>query len=266
MTLRRAASLMIALFFLISSACNWQSRTNPATSSIAYNREAVPSMIVQADQFYARRDDLTQLEQGIVLLRQATTADPNSYEAFWRLAKFDYYLASHTDGEYQERAFREGVDAGKSAIALQPNKPEGHFWLGANYGGSLESQTISGLASTSDLRQEMQTVLKINEGYQDGSAYMVLGLLDLKAPRIAGGDPQRAVQELEKGLQFGAGNAFLRLHLAEAYQAVGRSEDARQQLNAILSMTPDPNYLPELKEAQAKARSMMNENKSVGAG
>jgi len=266
MTHRRAASVMIALSFLISSACTWQPETNPATSSIAYNKDAVLSMIAQADQFYARRDDLTQLEQGIVLLRQATTADPNNYEAFWRLAKFDYYLASHTDGEYQERAFREGVDAGKSAIALQPNKAEGHFWLGANYGGSLESETISGLASTSDLRQEMQAVIKINEGYQDGSAYMVLGLLDLKAPRIAGGDPQRAVQELEKGLQFGAGNAFLRLHLAEAYQAVGRSEDARQQLNAILSMTPDPNYLPELKEAQAKARGMMNENKSVGAG
>jgi len=266
MTLRRAASVMIALSFLISSACNWRSKTNPATSSIAYNKDAVPSMIAQADQFYARRDDLTQLEQGIVLLRQATTADPNNYEAFWRLAKFDYYLASHTDGEYQERAFREGVDAAKSAVALQPNKPEGHFWLGANYGGSLETETISGLASTSDLRQEMQTVLKINEGYQDGSAYMILGLLDLKAPRIAGGDPQRAVQEMEKGLQFGPGNAFLRLHLAEAYQAVGRSEDARQQLNAILSMTPDPNYLPELKEAQAKARTMMNENKSADTG
>ena len=90
---------------------------------------------------------------------------------------------------------------------------------------------------------------------------MVLGLLDLKAPKIVGGDPQRAVTEMEKGLRFGKGNAFLHLHLAEAYQEVGRTSDAREQLNTILSMTPDPNYLPELKEAQTQATQMLSKLK-----
>ena len=44
-------------------------------------------------------------------------------------------------------------------------------------------------------------------------------------------------------------------------QAVGRTADARQQLNAILSMAPDPNYLPELKEAQTQARQMLDKIK-----
>ena len=66
---------------------------------------------------------------------------------------------------------------------------------------------------------------------------------------------------MEKGLRFGNGNAFLRFHLAEGYQAVGRTNDARQQLNTILSMTPDPNYLPELKEAQTQARQMLDKMK-----
>jgi hypothetical protein len=74
---------------------------------------------------------------------------------------------------------------------------------------------------------------------------MALGLVDLKAPRIVGGDSQRAVTEMERGLQL-ARRMYLRLHLAEAYQAVGRTADAREQLNTILSMTPDPNYPPEL--------------------
>jgi len=191
------------------------------------------------------------------------TADPDNYDAAWRLAKFNYYLATHLNDNNSERAFREGIEAGKTAVKLQPDKPEGHFWLGANYGGALQSDTISGLASLEDVRKEMETVLKINEGYQDGSAYMVLGLLDLKAPKIVGGDPQRAVAEMEKGLRFGGTNAFLRLHLAEAYQAVGRTADARRQLNAILSLTPDPNYLPELKEAQTQARQMLDKIKWV---
>jgi tetratricopeptide (TPR) repeat protein len=256
--MRNSSVLLLALFALALVSCRSASRADPTTTNAMAGS---PSLIAQADQFYGQRDDLKQLEQGIVLLRQAAANDPNNYDVNWRLAKFNYYLASHTEGDYKERAFREGINAGKAATALQPNQPDGHFWLGANHGGSLESETITGLASISDVGTEMDTVLKLNEGYQDGSAYMVLGLLDLKAPKIVGGDPQRAVQELEKGLQFGKGNAFLRLHLAEAYQAVGRTEDSRQQLNAILSMTPDPNYLPELREAQSQAQQLLDKLK-----
>lgn len=248
------ASILMVAFL----AC----KTHPrAQASLSTNRESAASLISQADQLYAQREDLKQLEQGIVVLRQAVASDPNSYDANWHLAKFDYYLAMHADGEYRDRAFREGVNAGKTAVTLQPDKPDGHFWLGANYGGSLESESISGLASLEDVRKEMETVLKLDEGYQDGSTYMVLGLLDLKAPKIVGGDPQRAVTEMEKGLQFGKGNAFLRLHLAEAYAAVGRSGDSRQQVDAILSLTPDPNYLPELHEAQTQARQLSDKIK-----
>jgi Tfp pilus assembly protein PilF len=247
----RTACLLIIV--LLASACSYKSQFR----AVAPNTMNSPaSDIAQADQFYRQRDDLSRLEQGIVLLRDAATTDPNNYEANWRLAKFNYYLATHTDGEYRDRAFSDGINAGKTAVQLQGDKPEGHFWLGANYGGTLESGSFR-FASVGDVRQEMETVLKINEGYQDGSAYMVLGLVDLKAPRIVGGDPQKAVAEMEKGLQFGKANAFLRLNLAEAYQAVGRTSDAREQLNTILSMTPDPDYMPELKEAQAQARQLL---------
>jgi tetratricopeptide (TPR) repeat protein len=251
MFVRNTCLLMTVL--VVCSACSNRSQFKAAAPNAI---SSAPSDIAQADQFYRERDDLKRLEQGIVLLRQAATSDPDSYEANWRLAKFNYYLATHTEGEYRDRALRDGINAGKTAVQLQSNKPDGHFWLGANYGGALESGSF-GLATLGDVRKEMETVLKIDEGYQNGSAYMVLGLVDLKAPRIVGGDPQKAVAEMEKGLQFGQTNAFLRLHLGEAYQAVGRNGDAREQLNAILSMKPDPDYLPELKEAQTQAQQLL---------
>ena len=86
---------------------------------------------------------------------------------------------------------------------------------------------------------------------------MVLGLVYLEAPKIVGGDPQKAVELMEKGLRFGEGNAFLHLHLAEAYMKVGRSAEARRQLNTIISMTPDQNYLPEYREAVGVARKLL---------
>ncbi|HJQ30854.1 MAG TPA: TRAP transporter TatT component family protein [Pyrinomonadaceae bacterium] len=253
---RRLIARLIAAGLLCAAASCGRSRP-PVTDPAADARTAA-EYVAQADQLYAGREDLNNIRRAVILLAQARAYDPGSYDAAWRLAKFDSYLATHTDErDSREKAFREGIRAGKDAVSLKGDRPEGHFWLGANYGQSAEAGLL--LATVDDIRNEMETVLRLDEGYQDGSAHMVLGLVYLKAPGLLGGDPRKAVEEMEKGLRFGEGNAFLRLHLAEAYLAVGRKADARRQLEAILSMTPDPNYLPEYKEAAAAARRMLEQ-------
>ena len=241
---------------LFAISCNkGSSDQSPSTDTASAAED-----IARADQLYGQRDDLMQLRRAIVSLRQALTKDPANYDAAWKLSKFNYYLATHSDDEKErDSAFRAGIDAGKTAVQLQNEKPDGHFWLGANYGGAAEHSTIQGLATVNDIRNEMQTVLRLDEGYQNGSAYMVLGLVDLNAPGIVGGDPKRAVEEMEKGLRFGEPNAFLHLHLAEAYKKVGRDDDARKELKKILSMTPDPSYLPEYKEASSDAQKILDQ-------
>lgn len=241
---------------LLATSCN----VDTPHESPAADSASAAGDIASADQLYGQREDLMQLRRGIVSLRQALTKDPGNYDAAWKLAKFNYYLATHTDdSKERDTAFQDGIDAGKSAVQLQNEKPEGHFWLGANYGGAAEHSTIQGLATVNDIRNEMQTVLRLNEGYQDGSAYMVLGLVYLNAPGIVGGDPKKAVEEMEKGLRFGEPNAFLHLHLAEAYKKVGRNDDARREIKKILSMTPDQNYLPEYKEASTAAQKLLDQ-------
>jgi len=59
-----------------------------------------------------------------------------------------------------------------------------------------------------------------------------------------------------KGLRFGKTNAFLHLHLAEAYLKIGRTAGARRQTSAIIAMTPDQDYLPEHKEAVIESRKL----------
>ncbi|HLN99289.1 MAG TPA: TRAP transporter TatT component family protein [Pyrinomonadaceae bacterium] len=241
---------------LICAVSSCSSRSNE--QSPADNTRSTAEYIAQADQDYAQRDDLVRVRQGIILLEEALTTEPGNYDAAWRISKFDYYLGTHTDiNAERDKAFSDGVDAGKIAVKLQDGKPDGHFWLGANYGGRAQSSLLAGLASVDDIRNEMETVLRLDEGYQSGSAYMVLGLVNLQAPKLIGGDPQKAVDEMEKGLRFGKTNALLHLHLAEAYLRVGRTADARRQLNEILSMTPDQGYLPEYKEAVSKAQKLL---------
>lgn len=248
-------SLLVSLV-LLAMSCHEGTRDESVSTDSASAVEDIKG----ADQLYGQRADLNQLRRGIISLREALTKDPANYEAAWKLSKFDYYLATHTDDtKERDDAFRDGATAGKTAVQLQNDKPDGHFWLGANYGGSAEHSTLAGLATVDDIRNEMETVLRLDEGYQDGSAYMVLGLVYLNAPGIVGGDPKKAVEVMEKGLRFGEPNAFLHLHLAEAYKKVGRNDDARRELKKILSMTPDPNYLPEYKEASAAAQKLLAE-------
>jgi tetratricopeptide (TPR) repeat protein len=249
------ARLIVAGLLCAEVSCN---RSRPPVTDPAEDARTAAEDVAQADQLYAGREDLNNVRRAVTLLAQARAYDPNSYDAAWRLAKYDNYLATHTDDrDLREKAFREGVHAGKDAVKLKGDRPEGHFWLGAIYGQSAQAGLL--LSTVDDIRNEMEAVLRLDEGYQDGSAHMVLGLVYLKAPGLLGGDPHKAVEEMEKGLRFGEGNAFLRLHLAEAYQAVGRKADARKQLEAILSMTPDPNYLPEYREAAAEARRMLEQ-------
>jgi tetratricopeptide (TPR) repeat protein len=247
---------------LFATACH---HGGPPDESPAADSSAAAQEVTQADQLYAQRADLMQLRRGIVALRQALTQDPGNYDAAWKLSKFNYYLATHTDDtKGRDEAFRAGIESGKTAVRLQNEKPDGHFWLGANYGGAAQHSAIQGLATVGDIQNEMDTVLRLDQGYQNGSAYMVLGLVYLNAPEIVGGDPKKAVAEMEKGLPFGEPNAFLHLHLAEAYSKVGRNNDARRELKKILDMTPDPNYLPEYKEASADAQKLLDQIDHAG--
>jgi hypothetical protein len=261
---KHAGILHLSLSLLLAGIVLSCGRQAPDTGKTLDSSDKVVAgqKILEADQLYAQRDDLSKVRLGVALLRQARIADYGNYESAWKLAKFSYFLGSHT-GDERERdaAFREGIDSGKIAVQLHENKPDGHFWLGANYGGSAEHSTLAGLATIEDIRGEMETVTKLDEAYQAGSAYMALGQLYSQAPRVLGGDHQKAVELLEKGLRFGGNNALLRLKLAEAYHAANRDADGRKQIDFILRMSPDPNYLPEYKEAVEKAKELQGKIK-----
>ncbi len=251
-------SLIIVFVCALFSSCSSQSsetKDAPATPNVP-----ITDLIKQADEHYAARADVIHVREGQALLRQARAADPANYEAAWRSARINYVLGDDDSVSKTEReqAFREGQEAGGAAIRIKPDKPEGHFWLGANLGGDAQLKgPLSGIAAAKKLREEMETVLKIDDSYQGGSAYMALGQLDTELPEMLGGDSKRAVATLEKGLRVGEQNSLLRLALARAYLAVGRSEDARKQLNFILQMKPSPDYLPEYKETVAQARQLL---------
>jgi predicted Zn-dependent protease len=141
---------------------------------------------------------------------------------------------------------------------LQDGKPEGHFWLGANYGGRAKNSMMSGLSGTEDIKSEMERVLKIDERFQSASAYMVLGQVYCQSPRMLGGDVPKAIQYLEKGTKLAPDNALMRIRLAEAYAAANRNGEAKKAIDELLAMKAVPGYEPEYNEAVAEAKKLQD--------
>ncbi|MFN2577555.1 MAG: tetratricopeptide repeat protein [Pyrinomonadaceae bacterium] len=255
---KSGALVVIVLTVLNAMGCRKGVTATTDHAAVRPSSEA----IAEADRYYSQRADLVKVRQALVSLRQAQADDPANYELAWRLAKFNYYLGAHTpESSEKARAYREGIEAGKLAVRLQDGKPEGHFWLGANYGGNAQNSTFAGLGELDDIKHEMETVLKIDEGFQSGSAYMVLGQVYLESPGFLGGDTSKAISYLEKGIKFGPDNALLRVRLAEAYAEAHRNDEARKQIDALIGMKPLPDYEPEHEEAVAEARKLQQKIK-----
>ena len=214
--------------------------------------------IAEAESLWEGRDDLAKARVAVAALRQARTADYGSYEAAWKLARASFYVGDHTENaDERTNMFREGTEAGKSAVKLQPDKPEGHFWLGANFGGAAAHSTIANLSSFNDIKREMEAVLKIDESYQGYSAYLGLGRLYLQAPRVFGGDTAKAIEYLEKGVKLNANHSLMRYHLAEALVSSNRDAEAKKQIETMMATTPDPKYMAEHNTAVAKGKKLL---------
>ena len=237
-------------------ACNQGAPETPSSTGSSDAKMATDKM-AEAELLYEGREDMNKARLAVTTLRQAHAADYGNYEAAWKLSRAAFYVADRTDNETErDNMFREGTDAGKAAAALQPNKPDGHFWLGANYGGTAAHSTLSNLSSFNDIKTEMESVLKLDEGYQGYSAYIGLGRLYLSAPRVLGGDVSKAIEYLEKGVKLNPNNTVMRYYLAEAYETANRDADAKKQIEAILTLTPDPKYTAEHRDTVAKAKKL----------
>lgn len=254
----RSVMMVSAAVSLVFAGISCQQSVAPDRIAIdTGDAKVAADRIAEGDALYEGREDINKARVAVAALRQARTADYSNYDAAWKLSRAAFYVGDHTDSDSErDDMFREGIEAGKTAIGLQPNKPEGHFWLGANYGGSAEHSTLANLSSFQDIKGEMDAVLKIDESYQGYSAYLGLGRLYSQAPRAFGGDTAKAIEYLEKGVKLSPNNTTMRLDLAEAYAANNRNAEAKKQIEAILAATPDPVHMSEHKHAVAKAQKL----------
>jgi hypothetical protein len=220
---------------------------------------AVEDLIQRTDQLFAARDNVECLRQAITLLEGRLASKPKDFEILWRLAKYNYYLADQmSDKNDKSKHYETGIDLAKRSVGINAQRPEGHFWLAANYGEYAELKgAFKSLWLLRSIRLEFEQAFAIDPGFDKGSLYLALGELFLRLPWLMGGNHQRGLEFLEAGVRKAPSNADLCLTLAEYYLKDGRMSEARKLMEAVLTLS-DPLRSPkEMEELRNRSRNLL---------
>jgi tetratricopeptide (TPR) repeat protein len=208
----------------------------------------------EAERLYADRANLASARRAADLWRAALDGDARDFDAAWKLARADYWLGGHGPDAERRKDLDRGIEAGRKAAALEPNRPEGHFWIAANMGALADSFGIrQGLTYRKPIKEELETVLRIDPAFGEGSADRALGRWYFKVPRLFGGDRKRAESHLRQSLTYNPNSTVSHLFLAELLQDEGRKDEARAEYQKVLDAPISQNWAPEDQEFKERA-------------
>jgi hypothetical protein len=210
------------------------------------------------DALYARREELASAVQAADIWAARLREQPGDFESAWKLARARYWLGGHALQETRKRHLELGIDAARAAIGAQPNRPEGHFWLAANMGGLAESYGFrAGLRYRKPIKQELETVLQIDAGFQHGSADRALGRWYFRVPGLFGGSKTKSEEHLRKSLVYNPTSHASLYFLAETLADMNKTAEARATAQKLIDAPIDPQWAPEDKEWKEKARHLL---------
>lgn len=213
-----------------------------------------------ADALYASRADGVSLAKAITAYEAICAKEPANYDAHWKLARCMYLHGEKEPNRAAKQViFQKGIDAAKAAVAAQPGKAEGHFWLGVCYGTFGEAKGVmKSLGMVGPIKTEMAAVLRIDPNCEDGGADRVLGRLFYRLPWLAGGSKKKSLEHLLKSEQLAPTNTLTKLYLGDTYWSLGEKDKARKKLEDALAVTPDPDWIPETEADKKEARRRLD--------
>jgi hypothetical protein len=239
-------------------------------------------VLAAADAAWARRDEgrsgaqaSTEPISEAVLEYSKATADANSIEARWKLARALFFEAKFTvlDPAARRSRLERARAIGEEAVTLvkrrtpalsgDPDAAPAYFWTAVAWGSwaQIVSRVTAGRAgAAAKVRDYSTKVIQLDPAFEEGGGYRVLGRLHHLAPRIPlfTGWISRAegLRNLRLAVQTGPRNFVNRHFLAEAL-ADGTPEEKAEAIaieKALVADTPTPGHLVEDVGIQEEAK------------
>ena len=211
------------------------------------------------DALYKDREHLASAKKATEIWAARLAANPKDFESAWKLAQGRYWLGTNGLPEPERKgALEGGIAAARTAIALNPSKPEGHFWLAANMGALAESFGLrQGIKYRGQIRDAMEMTLKLNPAFLDGSADRALGRWYYKVPGLFGGSNKKSEEHLRKSLTYNPQSVISHIFLADTLADMGRTDEARKEYQAAIDAPPHPDWIPEDKRFRQQAKQSL---------
>jgi len=213
----------------------------------------VQSECQKADDLYRNRQNLSGVKESIrILFALSNSQEP--FEVKWRLSRALFFDGQEeTDRQQKALRFREGIAAGQGAVDSEPNKVEGHFWLGVNSG--LLAEVVGPLQALGFVRRaikHLKRACEICPQYHGAGPLRVYARLKHKLPWPLG---SRVDSEslFNRAISLCPGNSVTRVYFAELLNELGRSDDEIRQLRAVIEMPEDEEWRFELARDKAIA-------------
>lgn len=230
------------------------------TAALAFAHGAARGQADDPDALYRTRDNLVSAQRAEQIWADRLKQNPGDFESAWKLARSRYWLGGHVAEKDRKPMLESGIEAGRAAIRIAPNKPEGHFWFAANMGALAESFGLrQGLKYRGPIKDELETTLRLDPAFLEGSADRALGRWYNEVPRLFGGSNKESEAHLRKALTYDAQSTITLYFLAETLLDEGKTDEARKTLQQVLDAPPDPDWGPEDREFKGKARKLLSE-------
>lgn len=251
-------AIVITLCLLVGCAKQVQTSENPPR----IGRQQIEQALSESESLFKKREDIENLRQAVAALGRARDPDNRDYEVEWKFAKYCYFLGkAEPDQAKATEAFERGRDAGRIAERVGNERPDGHFWFAANLGELARMSPVTvGIKSVDEIRESLEKVISIDPSYQGASSYDALGQLEMGTRTFKGGSAEKAIEYYKRGIELAPTNSNTRLHLAEAYLALKRDNEARTELDHLIAMKADQEFALEHAAAVAKAKELISKN------
>jgi len=224
--------------------------------------------LARGDEQYARGE----LSEARKTYQAALTENPSNFAALCRLVRVESELGEDGKGEPQRQLIASAVEHARAAVKLAPDSAQGHVWLAVALGRqALKEGPKTRLALSREIKSEVDRGIALDPGI--ARAYHVRALWNRKlatlnvfersvANTVLGGVPkgasmENAVRDLQKAVELEPHYINHHLELGRTYQMLKNNEQARQELERAIALTPggsahDPRYQAEAKELLAK--------------
>jgi tetratricopeptide (TPR) repeat protein len=231
----------------------------------------------------------------VTAYEEALRAAPQSLEAHWKLLRALWFQGEYvaSDNAAKQRVFGRGREVSDAAMAVLarrvgreklaaeraadraaalrpiPESPPLLLWSAANWG--LWGEAFGKLAAArqgvgSRIRDWAETLILLDERFENGGGHRVLGRLHSEAPKVpfvtGWVDRDRALAELERAIAIAPADLSNRLYLAEALldHHPARRARAITLLRELAAATPrDEERVEDAATIAAAARRLASE-------